>query len=143
MLRDSFTVEMVLRHPSRSELSIGKALSVNPRVAFIKPNARGALFQAILQKGNSSGKFRVALSRVVRFLRRNGKLLRKFIYESGSGEIVINFWTSLKFQEGDKCFELLLAPAFCEQLSASGLGLKIQVWAKSRTKLTPKSRLTP
>ena len=121
------------RHPSRSVLSIGKALSVNPRLAYSKPRAQGAHFQAILQQGNSPAKFRLALSRVVRLLRRNEKFLRIFISESGSGEIAINFGSFSKFQPGDKCFELFLASAFCEQLSASGMGLKIQVWSeKSR-----------
>jgi len=130
MLRDSFTIELILRHPSRSASSIAKALSVEPRFANSKPRARGAYFQAILESGDSPAKFRLALPRIVRFLRKNKKFWRDFIAEKGSGEIVFSHAIFPQTEEGDKCFELSLAPAFCEYLSASGMGLKIQGWVK-------------
>ena len=86
MLRDSFTIELILRHPSRSGLSIAKALSVEPRIAYNKPRARGTYFQAILQSGDSPAKFRLALPWIVRFLRKNKKFWRDFIAEKGSGK---------------------------------------------------------
>lgn len=130
MLRDSFTIELILRHPSRSGLSIAKALSLEPRIAYSKPRARGTYFQTILQSGDSPAKFRLALPRIVRFLRKNKKFWRDFIAEKGSGEIVFNHAIFPQTEEGDKCFELSLASAFCEHLSANGMGLKIQGWVK-------------
>jgi len=126
MLRDSFSIKLVLRHPSRNAMSIAKALS--PQISHSKLRARRTYFQAVLQSGNSPATFRLALPRIVRFLRKNQKFWRDFIAEKGSGELVFNFAIFPQIENGDKCFELFLTPVFCKCLSANRIGLKIQGW---------------
>jgi|SRR5579862_1135548 len=130
MLRDSFSIDLILRHPSRSTRSIAKALSLKAQTAGSNRDTRRTYLRAVLQSGNSATKFRLALRKVVRFLRKNKKFWKKFLAESGSGEIVFNHAIFPQFEEGDKCFELSLTSVFCEHLSASGLGLKIQGWVE-------------
>ena len=130
MLRDSFTIELILRHPSRSARSIAKALSVKPQLTYTSQHTRRTYLHVVLRSGNSSAKFQVGLSKVVRFLRKNETFWKKFLAEKGSGEIVFNHAISPQFEKGDKCFELSLTPVFCEHLFASGIGLKIQGWVE-------------
>jgi hypothetical protein len=129
MLRDSFSIDLILlilRHPSRNATSIAKALSVKPQIAYSKPRTRQTYFHAVLQRGNSSAKFRLALPRIIRFLSKNQTFWRNLTNEKGSAELVFNHSIFPQAVNGDKCFELFLAPVFCECLSASGIGLKIQ-----------------
>jgi hypothetical protein len=84
----------------------------------------------VLQNGKSPAKFQFALAKIIRFLRKNKKFLKKFLAEKGSGEIVFNHAIFPQTEQGDKCFELSLTSAFCEHLSASGMGLKIQGWVE-------------
>jgi hypothetical protein len=128
MLRDSFSINLILRQPSRNAISIAKALSVEAQIAFSKPRAQGTYFQAVLQSGNSPAKFRLALPKIVRFFRKNKKFWRDLIAEKGSAEIEFNHAIFPQTVNGDKCFELFLTPVFCEYLSANGIGLKIQGW---------------
>lgn len=129
MVRDSFSIDLILRHPSRSARSITKLLSVKPQIADINRRTRRTYFRAVLQNGNSPAKFQLALSKVVRFLRKNEKFWKKFLAERGSGEMVFNHSIFPQTESGDKCFELSLTSVFCEQLSASGMSMKIQGWA--------------
>jgi hypothetical protein len=130
MLRDSFTIDLILRHPSRSVRSIAKALSVKPQIPGSYRGTRRTYFIVVLQNGKSPAKFQFALSKTIRFLRKNKKFLKKFLAEKGSGEIVFNHAIFPQTEQGDKCFELSLTSAFCEHLSASGMGLKIQGWVE-------------
>lgn len=130
MLRDSFTIDLILSHPSRSARSIAKALSVKPQLTGSNQRTRRTYLKVVLQNGNSSAKFQFALLKVVRFIRKNKTFWKKFLAEKGSGEIVFNHAIFPQTGKGDKCFELSLTPAFCEHLSASGIGLKIQGWVE-------------
>src|SRR5690349_12586633 len=90
MLRDSFSIDLILRHPSRSARSIAKALSVKSQITGRNRRTRRTYFRIVLQNGNSPVKFRLALQKVVRFLRKNRTFWKKFFAEKGSGEIVFN-----------------------------------------------------
>jgi hypothetical protein len=132
MLPDSFSIDLILRHPWRSTRSIAKALSVKPQTMASKRGIRRTYFKAVLQSGHSPAKFQLALRQVVRFLRKNEKFWEKCLAEKGSGEIVFNHTIFIfpQTENGDKCFELSLTSVFCEHLSASRMGLKIQGWVK-------------
>jgi hypothetical protein len=130
MLRDSFTIDLILSHPSRSARSIAKALSVRPQLAFSNQRTQRTYLKVALQNGNSPAKFQLALSKVVRFLRKNETFWKKLLAEKGSGEIVFNHAIFPQTEKGDKCFEVSLTSAFCEHLSQSGIGLKIQGWVE-------------
>jgi hypothetical protein len=132
MLPDSFSIDLILRHPWRSTRSIAKALSVKPQTMASKRRTRRTYFKAVLQSGHSPAKFQLALRQVVRFLRKNEKFWEKCLAEKGSGEIVFNHTIFIfpQTENGDKCFELSLTSVFCEHLSASRMGLKIQGWVK-------------
>src|SRR4029077_10470883 len=91
MVRDSFSIDLILRHPSRSARSIAKPLSVKPQIRTdINRHTRRTYFRAVLQNGNSPAKFQLALLKVLRFLRKNKKFWKKFLAERGSGEMVFN-----------------------------------------------------
>jgi hypothetical protein len=90
MLRDSFSIDLIPRRPSRNARSIAKALSVKPQIASSKRGARRTHFKAVLQSGNSAATFQLALPKIVRFLRKNRKFLETFLAEKGSGEVVFN-----------------------------------------------------
>src|ERR1700756_3855488 len=90
MLPDSFSIDLILRHPWRSTRSTAKALSVKPQTIGSKRGTRRTYFKAVLQSGRSPAKFQLALRQVVRFLRKNEKFWEKFLAEKGSGEIVFN-----------------------------------------------------
>jgi hypothetical protein len=125
MLRDSFSIVLNVRHPSRNPASIAKALGVKPWVVHSKLRARLTYFQTVLQSGNSPAKFRLALPKLVKFLRNNKKFWRDLTADKGSGELVFNYAISPQTVDGDKCFELFLTPVFCKYLSSNGIGLKI------------------
>jgi len=130
MLRDTFTIDLILRHPSRSARTIAQVLSLKPQITGSKRRTGRSYFRVVLQSGNSPAKFRFALSMVIRFLSKNKKFLKKLLAEKGTGEIVFNHAIFPQTEKGDKCFELSLTSAFCEHISASGMELKIQGWVK-------------
>ena len=130
MHRDSFSIDLILRHTSRSTRSIAKALFLKPQIAYSNPRSRRTYFQAVLQNGNSPAKFQLALPKIVRFLCKNKKFWKDFIAENGSAEVVFNYAIFPQTANGDKSFELCLTSVFCEYLAANGVGLKIQGWQR-------------
>jgi hypothetical protein len=73
------------------------------------------------------------LTRVVSFLKKNAAFWTDFIGENGDVELILNHTISAHEEEGDKCIELSLAPAFLKHLSSRGIGLRVQGW-QGRTK---------
>jgi hypothetical protein len=129
MYEDSFSIGLLVRHPSRSPLRISRALSLKRAGdKFRVPRDGRMYFRAVLQKGNSVSEFERALIRVVKFLRKNESFWKDMMDEKGKVELVLNYAISPQAEEGDKCFELSLTPALCKHLSARGISLRIQGW---------------
>jgi len=131
---DSFSIDLLVRHPSRSPLRISRALSLKRSMAhdagnkFRVPRDGRTYFRATLQNGNSVSEFERALTKVVKFLRKNESFWKDMMDEKGNVELVLNHAIPPQEEKGDKCFELSLTPAFCKHLSARGIGLRIQGW---------------
>jgi hypothetical protein len=136
--KDPFSIDIVLRHLACSPESISKALSLKPSFSHAVGDksggsrARWATFYSRLQKGDSVSEFEVALTSVASFLERNEAFWTDFVGGGGEVELTLNH-TIDPGEEGDKCFELYLAPAFLHDLSARGIGLKVQGWTRNAT----------
>jgi hypothetical protein len=132
--KDPFSIDIVLRHPSCTPQSISKALSLKPKGSWavgqkvITVPLKWTFFYACLQKGDYVSKFEGALTNVVSFLEKNSAFWTDFIGGNGEVEVILNHAISPKEEEGDKCFELPLAPAFLRSLSNWGIGLRVQGW---------------
>jgi|HubBroStandDraft_2_1064218.scaffolds.fasta_scaffold283334_2 hypothetical protein len=157
--KDPFSVDIVLRHPSQSPRHISKALSLKPefshavddRVAKLRRRWKKTLFYACLQKGDYASKFESSLTKVVLFLEKNAAFWTDFTSGNGEVELILKHTINPQDEAGDKCFELYLAPAFLRDVSARGIGLRVQGWQGStegisrrgkkigRTKLRAKS----
>jgi hypothetical protein len=132
--RDPFRIDIVLRHPSCTPQSISKALSLKPKGSWAvgqrvtKVPAKWAFFYACLQKGDYISKFEGALTNVVSFLEKHSAFWTDFIAGKGEVELILNHTIGPQEEEGDKCFELSLAPAFMRILSSRCIGLRVQGW---------------
>ena len=92
---------------------------------------------ARLHEGDYASEFERALSNVVLFLQKNAAFWSDFIGGNGEVDLILNHTIYQQDEEGDKCFELYLAPAFLGDLSARGIGLTVQGWqAGVKTKVT-------
>ncbi len=131
--KDPFSIDIVLRHPSCTPQSISKALSLKPKGSWavgqrvIKVPAKWTFFYSCLQKGDYVSKLEGALTNVVSFLEKNSAFWTDFIGGKGEVELILNHTISPQ-EEGDKCFELCLAPAFLRDLSIRTIGLRVQGW---------------
>jgi hypothetical protein len=131
-LKDSFNIDIVLRHPSYSPEDISKALSIEPQSSWAAGQslgtlrAQGTFFHACLRRGDRSSDYEAALAGVVLFLDRNAAFLTDFISGHGEVELILNHTVSPQEEEGDRCFESYLDPAFLGHLSRLGIGLRVQ-----------------
>ena len=131
-LKDSFNIDIVLRHPSYSPEGISKALSIEPQASWAAGKslgtfrAQGTFFHACLQRGDRSSDYEAALAGVVLFLNRNAAFWTDFIGGHGEVELILNHTVCPQEEEGDRCFELYLDPAFLCHLSSRGIGMRVK-----------------
>jgi hypothetical protein len=144
IIKDSSSIDIVLRHPSYSPEAISKALSIEPQgswavgKSFGTFSAQQTLFHACLQKGDLSSDFEAALNNVVLFLERNASFWIDFIAGRGEVELILNHAIYPQEEEGDLCFQLSLDPTFLSHLSSRGIGLRVQGWtAKDKQSAEP------
>ncbi len=129
---DPFSIDIVLRHPSRAPKSISKALSLKPKGSWAaKVPAKWTYFSACLQKGDYVSEYERALTKVVLFLERNAAFWTDFVGGNGEVDLILNHTINPQKEKGEECFELYLAPAFLRDLSTWGIGLRVQGWQGS------------
>jgi hypothetical protein len=134
--KDSFSIDVALRHPSHSPETISKALSLKPRASWSAGQSVGTLpakwtfFHARLREGNGSSDYENALGEVIAFLERNATFWADFMDGNGEVELILNYKISQQAGEGDKCLESYFSPDFLRHLSTRGIGLRIQGWAE-------------
>jgi hypothetical protein len=133
--RDSFSIDIVLRHSSYSPESISAALSLKPRASWPvgedlgrKVRAKWSLFYARLLEGSAPSDYEHALKNVRRFLRKNAAFWADFAGGNGEVELILNCTVNPQKEEGDECFELYIAPAFLQELSPRDIGLRVRGW---------------
>ena len=132
--QDSFSIDIVLRHPSYSPEAISKALAIEPQSSWAAcqspdaQRAKQAYFHSRLQKGNSSSDYETALGDVVLFLEKNATFWTEFISGQGEVEIILNLTLLQGVDQDDLCLKLRLAPRFLAQLSNRGIALRVQGW---------------
>jgi hypothetical protein len=141
--RDSFSVDIVLRHPTHSPESISAALLLRPQASWPvgedlgRAHAKWSFFYGRLLDGIASVDYQAALKNVSRFLRKNDAFWADFMGGKGEVELILNHTVS-QCEAGDECFELHLSPAFLRALSAREIGLRVQGWQASVRKNSPK-----
>jgi len=134
MTKDPFSIKISLRHPSYGPESISETLSLKPELSHavgervVKSPANWAFFYACLQKGDYVSELEGALANVVAFLEKNAAFWTDFIGGNGEVELILNHTIDPQEEDGDKCFELYLAPDFLAHLSTRGIGLRVQGW---------------
>ena len=134
MTKDSFSIDLVLRHPSYSPESISEALSLKPVASWgvgqrvVETPAKWSYFLAALEKGDDVSAYENALGNVALFLESHPAFWADFMAGNGEVELILNHTIEPQEEEGDKCFELYLAPAFLRTLSARGIGLRVLGW---------------
>jgi hypothetical protein len=139
--KDPFTIEIVLSHPSYMPGDISKALSLKPEYSyvvgqkFLRSSAKWTRFCACLQKGNYVSEYGRALTKVISFLEKNSAFWADFMEGNGEVELILNHEIQAQWDEGDKCFDLSLAPVLLAQLSTRGIGLRVQGWFKAEKSL--------
>lgn len=144
--KDSFSIDIVLRHASHSPETISAALSLKPK--FFWPagedlgrvRAKWSLFYARLLDGVEPSEYERALKNVSRFLRKNAAFLADFTGGNGEVELILNHTVNPQEKEGDECFELYFAPAFLRELSARDIGVRVQGW-QGTVKEGPRRRM--
>ena len=135
--RDSFSIDIVLRHASHSPETISATLSLKPKCFWPvgedlgRVHAKWSFFHARLLDDVSSPEYERALKNVSGFLRKNAAFLADFTKGNGEVELILNHTVSPQGKEGDECFELYLAPAFLRELSTRDIGLRVQGWQGS------------
>jgi hypothetical protein len=143
--KDPFRIRIFLRHPSWRPEDISKALSLEPELShavgekFLKSPAKWTFFYACLQKGNYVSEYERALTKVVLFLEKNAAFWTDFMEGNGEVELILNHEIAPQWEDGDKCFELSLAPALLAHLSTWGIGLRVQGRFKAQ-KSSPSQR---
>jgi hypothetical protein len=147
--KEPFSIDIVLRHPSRSPESIAEALSLKPKGAYSVGQNLGTLsakwtfFHACLQEARDPSDYESALAKVGQFLEKNAAFWADFIAGNGEAELVLNHALEPPEEEGDKILEMYLGPAFLRALSAQGVGLRVQGWqgtVKTREFAVPSTR---
>lgn len=135
--KDSFSIDIVLRHVSHRPETIAAALSLKPKGFWPvgedlgRVHAKWSFFYARLLNGVSSSDYERALKNVSRFLRKNSAFLADFEAGRGEVELILNHSVSPQSEEGDESFNLHLSPGFLRDLSARGIGLRVQGWQRS------------
>jgi|SRR3954470_8519656 hypothetical protein len=130
----SFSIDILLRHPSQTPKSISEALSIKALASHAvgqklgKLRAKRTFFCARLQEGDYVSKFPGALRKIARFLTVHSSFWTDFLLGSGEVELILNHTINPAAEERDKNFELYLAPAFLRDLSHRGIGLRVQGW---------------
>jgi hypothetical protein len=143
--KDSFSIDLVLRHSLHSPESIAAALSLKPKASWPvgedlgRVRAKWSFFYARLLEGVGCSGHERALKNISRFLRKNAPLWADFANGNGEVELILNHTVSPQKKEGDECFELRLTPTFLRDLSACGIGLIVQGWQGSVGKDSPNS----
>jgi hypothetical protein len=135
--KDSYSIDIVLRHASHDPETISAALSLKPKGFWPKGEdlgrvrAKWSFFYARLLDDVSSPEFERALKDVSRFLRKNSAFLADFTDGNGEVGLILNHTVSPQGEEGNKSFELHLSPDFLRDLSARDIGLRVQGWQGS------------
>jgi hypothetical protein len=144
--KDSFRIDIVLRHPSHSPESISAALSLKPEASWPvgeslgKFRAKWSFFYGRLLEGSVPTDYERALKTVSRFLRKNAAFFADFTDGNGEAELILNHAVSQQDEKGDELFELFLAPAFLRDLSAGDIGLRVQGWQSWSKKVRHRKR---
>jgi hypothetical protein len=137
--KDPFSIDISLRHHDRSysSASISKALSLRPLAAYAvgdkrlgKVRSRWSFFYARLQKGDYASEFEGALTKVELFLKKKRAFWADFAGRGGNVKLILNHTIHPVWEEGDKCFELSLAPEFLSLLSCRGISLEVRGWQR-------------
>jgi len=142
--KGSFSIDILLRHPSHSPESIAAALSLKPKGSWPvgedlgRVRAKWSFFYARLLEGVACSDNERALKNVSRFLRKNTPFWTDFTSGNGEVELILNHTVSPMAEEGDECFELHFTPAFLRDLSVRDIGLRVQGWQGSLRKGSPK-----
>ena len=132
--KDSFRIDIVLRHATHTPESISAALSLKPEASWPageslgKFRAKWSFFYGRLLEGSVPSDYERALKTVSRFLRKNAFFLADFAGRNGEAELILNHAVSQQDEKGDELFELFLTPAFLRDLSAGNIGLRVQGW---------------
>ena len=139
--KDSFSIDIVLRHPSYNPEHISAALSLKPKACWSvgedlgrRVRAKWSFFYARLFEDVVSSGFERALRNVRRFLRKNAAFWIDFSGGNGEVELIVNQIVTAQEQEGDECLELHFTPAFLRELSDRDIGLRVQGWQGSAKK---------
>jgi hypothetical protein len=131
--KDSFSIDIVLRHPSYDPGGIANALSIKPRASHAADDKLGGshqrrtFFHARLQEGGSSD-HEDALAKVVAFLEKNATFWTDFMNGQGEVELILNHTLLEHAEQGDLCLEVHLEPVFLEHLSSRRIRLRVQGW---------------
>src|SRR5271155_1367252 len=94
--KDSFSIDIVLRHPSHSPKSIAAALSLKPKASWPvgedlgKVRAKRSFFYARFLEGVACSGYERALKNVSRFLRKNAPFWADFTGGHGEVELILN-----------------------------------------------------
>lgn len=132
--KDRFSINIVLHHPTYTPESITQALSIKPLGShavgdkFAGLQAKRTSFHACLQKGDNPSQYEDALHNVALFIEKSSAFWADFMSGDGEVELILNHTIVPQEEEGDKLLELYLAPAFLRDLSARGIGLRVQAW---------------
>jgi hypothetical protein len=132
--RDSYTIEITLRHPAYSPERISRVIALKPnwtRVigeSSINVGRQWNVFNAVLQKGNSSSEYQSAVVKVGLFLDINENNWAEFIAGGAEVELTLSHTVCQTDEIGDKCLDLFLTPLFLSKLASRGIGLRIQGW---------------
>src|ERR1700690_3610085 len=125
---DSYSIDVVLRHPSRDANSISVALSLEPFLNWGTDQSGGCSFYGRLQAGRKPSGYSASLAKVAAWLDAHATYFTEFVQAGGEAELLLNHAISPMEEPGDKCFELRLEPEFLRQVSSKRVALKIQGW---------------
>jgi hypothetical protein len=78
-----------------------------------------------LQEGDSVADYAKALRLIVKFVDKNAAFWSDFTASRGEVELVLNHTIHQQDEEGDKCFEIYLAPELLGRISVRGIGLRV------------------
>lgn len=132
--RDSFSIDISLRHPNRDPLSIARALSIKPQgfqpaiEDLDTAQEKWTFFYGRLEIGDPTISYADALQNTVNFVRQHAAFWRQFTLENGEVKIILNHTIHLQDANGDLCFDLFLSPAFMAHLCEHGVGLNVKGW---------------
>jgi Domain of unknown function (DUF4279) len=129
---DPFGIDINLAHPTWDPLGISRELSLEPSWSWKRGDRlgnvvkRSSRWYGQLVKGSGVSEYHAALEQVVSFLAEHEAFFAEFRKDGGDLEFVLNH--AVVEQAKGKALELYLSPAFMEQLSRFGAGLRVQAW---------------